>query len=182
MVPDKKGMPDWGRCSPQSQRRCSMPPPHCACGRGVPACTFPNGRAPVASNVSHPPSTLHRSAQAHSAHRMFAQAPATPRPIAPGRAKRKVPASGGRGDSRDTKQSPPPPYDRQGSDARPRPDNLLGSPVPMTTQMVEYFAGGARSSGEGSPAPEQWVDEQSQQEMRNLLARAEEAIQERENG
>jgi hypothetical protein len=113
---------------------------------------------------------------------MLNERPATPRPIAPARARRKslkVPASGSVADSNG---SPPPPYVRQGADAGSRIEDLLGSPLSMTSQMVEYFNNGRSPGGVGSPAPESWVDEQSQGELRNLLVRAEETISERENG
>jgi hypothetical protein len=112
------------------------------------------------------------------------QAPSTPRPVAPGRAKRMATTPGVAATL--SKASPPPPYTQQEYLARSRVDSLLGSPVAITSQMLEYFSGPQPSSPRASivapSGPEDWMEEKSREELRELLVRADQTIKERESG
>jgi hypothetical protein len=111
---------------------------------------------------------------------------ATPRPVAPGRAKRMAsvprPAATRTAVSPRVKSSPPPPY-AQRDIGRQRVDSLLGSPVAVTSQMVEYFRPSlhVESTHEAS-GPEDWMEEKSREELHDLLVRADQTIKEREDG
>jgi hypothetical protein len=89
--------------------------------------------------------------------------PTTPRPIAPARARRKPPTPS------KLPSAPPPPYEA------PRA-SLLGSPLPATAQLIEFFA-------EPPAQPrEDWVEQKARTDLRDLLVRADATIRERENG
>ena len=66
--------------------------------------------------------------------------------------------------------SPPPPYY---SPSEP----VLGSPLPVTSQLLEASNGG--NSGDG-PGPESWLLEKSREELSGLLTKAEGIIKSRE--
>ena len=96
--------------------------------------------------------------------------PSTPRP--------KPPAKARRSSSLRLKSSPPPPYvlapeDRQ----QPRLETLLGSPVVATSQILGYFGNDGAEQ-----VTEDWLNERSRDELRDLLVRAEMTIKEREDG
>lgn len=97
---------------------------------------------------------------------------ATPRPKPPAkvRARKSSQAStkGSRGKA--SSGSPPPPYYSAS-------DSMLGSPLPVTAQLLEASGGG--NSGEG-PGPESWLLEKSREELSGLLNKAEGIIKSRE--
>lgn len=96
--------------------------------------------------------------------------PPTPRP--------KPPAKLRRSSSARLKTSPPPPYRLPADEmAEPTLETLLGSPVSVTAQMLGYFA----SQNPGA-IPEEWINSKSREELRELLARAEQTIKAREGG
>lgn len=105
---------------------------------------------------------------------------ATPRPIPPGRARRRLTSTPGLV-NKPPLLVPPPPY---AETAKPLLGSLLGSPVIMTTQIMEYFSARAQGSptGLGPLKPEEWVNERSREELRDLLTKAEQTIKERGEG
>ena len=66
--------------------------------------------------------------------------------------------------------SPPPPYYSTS-------DSVLGSPLPVTSQLIEANSGG--NAGDG-PGPESWLLEKSREELSGLLSKAEGIIKSRE--
>ena len=66
--------------------------------------------------------------------------------------------------------SPPPPYYNPS-------DSVLGSPLPVTSQLLEASTGG--NGGDG-PGPESWLLEKSREELSGLLTKAEGIIKSRE--
>ena len=66
--------------------------------------------------------------------------------------------------------SPPPPYYSTS-------DSVLGSPLPVTSQLLE--ANGGVNAGDG-PGPESWLLEKSREELSGLLSKAEGIIKSRE--
>jgi hypothetical protein len=66
--------------------------------------------------------------------------------------------------------SPPPPYHSAS-------DPVLGSPLPVTSQLLEANSGG--NGGDG-PGPKSWLLEKSREELSGLLSKAEGIIKSRE--
>ena len=66
--------------------------------------------------------------------------------------------------------SPPPPYYSP-------PNSVLGSPLPVTAQLIE--ASNSGNGGDG-PGPESWLLEKSREELSGLLSKAEGIIKSRE--
>ncbi|THH16934.1 hypothetical protein EW146_g3789 [Bondarzewia mesenterica] len=72
---------------------------------------------------------------------------------------------------------PPPPYTVNfppiaTDDPSQSPDTLLGSPIPVTTQMVRSLASDASFDDVNSPSTEEWMNERSRGELSDLLVKA----------